>query len=109
VSELLEQGLSYFDDRRFDLAAETFNMILAIEPGNATARRYLDRIQAEERLTREDLANLNLTATQAYALGDYDTAIRIWEQILAVDSTFTNVARNLDRARQKRNLLSEGP
>lgn len=109
VSELLEQALAYFDDRRYDLASETFNMILAIEPGNATARRYLDRIQAEERLTRQDLANLNLTATQAYALGDYDTAIRIWEQIMTSDSTFTNVARNLERARQKKALLDGGP
>ncbi len=106
VSELLEEALGYFDSRRYEQAAERFNDILTLEPSNAIASRYLERIRKEERLGREDLASLNVTAAGAYALGDYDTAIRIWEQILSVDSTFANVKRNLDRARHKKSLLS---
>lgn len=105
TSQLLVEAIEYFDSRRYDLAAETFNKILALEPANPTAQRYLNRIQREEKLKSEDLVQLNVSATSAYALGDYDTAIRIWEQILATDSTFANVQRNLERARRKQTML----
>jgi tetratricopeptide (TPR) repeat protein len=107
VSDSLEKALEYFDSRRFELAAETFNSILTLEPTNAIAVRYLERIQKEQKLGREQLASLNVSAASAYALGDFDTAIRIWEQILAIDSTFTNVQRNLERAKNKKALLGE--
>lgn len=105
VTELLEDALGYFDAKLYDQAAESFNKILTLDPANATAKRYLDRMEQEEKLTRKTLEQLNITATTAYALGDYDTAIRIWEQIVSIDSTFTNVQRNLERARQKKVLL----
>ncbi|NLI98649.1 hypothetical protein GX441_08335 [bacterium] len=107
VSDSLEKALEYFDSRRFELAAETFNSILTLEPTNTIAARYLERIQKEQKLGREQLASLNVSAASAYALGDFDTAIRIWEQILAIDSTFTNVQRNLERAKNKKALLGE--
>lgn len=105
TSDLLVEAIEYFDARRYQLAAESFNKILALEPANPTAQRYLNRIREEERLKREDLEQLNLSATSAYALGDYDTAIRIWEQIIAIDSTFANIQRNLERARRKQTML----
>jgi tetratricopeptide (TPR) repeat protein len=109
TSDLLIEAIEYFDARRYRLAAESFNKILALDPVNPTAQRYLDRIQQEEKLKPDDLADLNVSATSAYALGDYDTAIRIWEQILAIDSTFSNLQRNLQRARRKKELLSPTP
>lgn len=104
-SELLSEALNYFDSRRYDLAAKTFNQVLAIDPGDPTAKRYLERLQKGEKLKRSDLEQLNVSATSAYALGDYDTAIRIWEQIFAIDSTFANLQRNLERARRKKAML----
>lgn len=105
TSDLLVEAIEHFDSRRYELAAETFNKILALEPANPIAQRYLNRLQKEERLKHKDLGQLNVSATNAYTSGDYETAIRIWEQILAVDSTFVNVQRNLERARRKKNML----
>lgn len=105
VTELLEDALGYFDAKLYDQAAESFNKILTLDPANVTAKRYLDRMEQEAKFTHKTIEQLNITATTAYALGDFDTAIRIWEQILGIDSTFTNIQRNLERARQKKLLL----
>lgn len=109
ASELLQQALDFYDDRRYELAAERFHEVLAIDPTDVTSQRYLARMEKEAKLRRNDLEELNNRATNAYTIEDYDTAIRIWEQIIAVDSTFPNVQRNLERARRKKEFLSNGP
>ncbi|MBN2378913.1 hypothetical protein JXM67_03830 [candidate division WOR-3 bacterium] len=105
TSELLDAAEADYEDHNYREATEKFNKVLAIDPENTKAKQYLERIKKEERLDRDALIQLDLSATTAYAAGDYDTAISIWTQILEIDSTFTNVERNLNRARHRKALL----
>ncbi|GEM_PF-2724189 len=107
VSTLRKEAIEYFDARRYKFAAEKFNALLALDPTDQVAKSYLLKIEQEQRLTKKDLSELNLTATNAYALGDYDTAIKLWEHIVSADSTFPNIKRNLKRAKQKKELLGD--
>ncbi|MCK4232688.1 tetratricopeptide repeat protein, partial [candidate division WOR-3 bacterium] len=80
-------------------AQSSFYALLAVDPDNAAAKDYLTRIKS--RLQKKDADELYLQGVQAYTNNNYKQAINYWEQVLAIDPSYGNATRNIQRAKEK--------
>lgn len=99
VSDYETQGIDYYNRGYYVQAQNSFYALLAVDPDNATAKQYLERIKTK--LQKKDADELYLQGVQAYTNNNYEQAIRYWEQVLAINPNYENVARNIQRAKDK--------
>lgn len=99
VSDYETQGIDYYNRGYYVQAQNSFYALLAVNPDNATARGYLERINSK--LQKKDADELYLQGVQAYTNNNYKQAIYYWEQVLVIDPSYANAARNIQRAKEK--------
>ncbi|MBN2380428.1 tetratricopeptide repeat protein [candidate division WOR-3 bacterium] len=99
TSQYVNEGIDYYNRRYYVNAQKSFYAALALEPSNSTAKDYIERIQAN--LQKKDTDELYLQGVQAYTNHQYQQAINYWQQVLKIDSSYPNVSRNIERAREK--------
>ncbi len=93
------EGIDYFNRGYYVKAQKSFYSVLTLSPTNATAKNYLERIKTK--LKAKDADALYLQGVQAYSGNHYQQAINYWEQVLAIDPSYENAARNIQRAKEK--------
>ncbi len=99
ASDYETQGIDYYNRGYYVQAQNSFYALLAVDPDNTTARGYLTRINS--RLQKKDADELYLQGVQAYTNNNYEQAINYWEQVLAIDPSYGNATRNIQRAKEK--------
>ncbi len=99
VSESLTQGVDYYNRGYFVNAQNSFYAVLALDPANSTAKDYLNRMKGK--IQKKDANELYLLGVQAYTNNQYEQAIEYWQQVLEIDSTYGNAAKNIQRAKEK--------
>jgi len=97
------EGIDYYNRGYYMNAQKSFYTLLALDPNNATAKQYLERI--ESRLQKKDADELYLAGIQAYTNNRYEEAISYWKQVLKIDPGYKNASRNIQRAREKLSQL----
>jgi tetratricopeptide (TPR) repeat protein len=93
------QGIDYYNRGYYVQAQNSFYALLAVDPDNATAKDYIQRINSK--LQKKDTDELYMQGVQAYTNNNYRQAINYWEQVLAIDPSYTNATRNIQRAKEK--------
>jgi len=93
------QGIDYYNRGYYVQAQNSFYALIAVDPNNATAKDYLTRIKS--RLQKKDADELYLQGVQAYTNNNYEQAVYYWEQVLAINPSYANAARNIQRAKEK--------
>jgi tetratricopeptide (TPR) repeat protein len=125
ITDLFNKGLDAFMKGDYESAVSLFEKVLELDPNNVQAKQSLQdsRIKLEQqrlekeskkksvsseedmsKLTKQQkdeliksLYNKGLTA---YAVGDFNEAIRLWQEILKYEPTNKLALKNLARAQQ---------
>lgn len=107
IAQHLRLALDYFDQSRYILAQREFNTVLQLNPGDETARRYLQDIeinllksgtQAEKDLRQDkEMWQVYLDGVEAYRAGDFKKAIELWDRVL---QKYPNDKMTLENKRQ---------
>jgi tetratricopeptide (TPR) repeat protein len=95
----LYKGIDSFDKHDYLTAESEFQSVLTYDSNNRDAKDYLKRIKSLKAPTHQDLLQKNIMAITAYVSNDYETSIRLWEEILNEDPNFPDAKKNLTRAR----------
>jgi len=90
-------GLKYYAASDYALAANVWRDLLAHEPDNAEAARYLDK--TEEAL-REQVRQRAAQAHRYEDSGDWVSALAAWTQVRLADPTHPQVEPGLERCRR---------
>ncbi len=99
-----ERGEEHFRRGEFVLAMEMFDKVLAKDPENSRARKYLDDAQRQLNLRIEQYFNNGLSY---YANDDYDKAIVEWRQALALNPKHAQSLEFIEKARLKLEALEK--
>jgi tetratricopeptide (TPR) repeat protein len=102
LSGLLAQGEEYYNRGQFASAMEMFDRVLAQDPDNAQAKKYLDQAQRQLNYRVEQYFNRGLSH---YANEDYDNAIREWNNALALNPNHAQSLEYREQARLKQEAL----
>jgi tetratricopeptide (TPR) repeat protein len=106
-TQRLQLAIELFESGRLRQARQRFAAILSDDPDNATARGYLDRIEAQlsDVTTLDDLQR-NPRIWQAYISGirlmrnrEYQQAIEAFEEVLKAYPNNVDTQNNLEQAR----------
>ncbi len=104
LDKLLEKGLAYYERNDYLNARSIFRQVLEKEPGNITARNYLDRIEAEISERVDELFNLGMVK---YTEGNYDEAIEEWKKIFDIDPDHKSARDYIQKAQERINALKK--
>ncbi len=99
TSDYEREGIDYYNRGYYVQSQNSFYALLAIDPSNSTAKQYLERIKGK--LQKKDANDLYMQGVQAYTNNNYKQAIYYWEQVLTINPNYGNVARNIQRAKDK--------
>jgi tetratricopeptide (TPR) repeat protein len=99
ISEYQTQGVDFYNRGYYVSAQNSFYSILALDPNNSSAKDYLARMKGK--IEKKNANELYLLGVQAYTNNQYEQAIQYWQQVLEIDSSFDNAAKNIQRARDK--------
>ncbi len=107
LAQHLNLGLEYFNQGKYISSQRTLRMVLGLDPGNKTAQEYLDKIteRIHQSPSLEDLQkdsriwNVYLEGLESFRRGDYENAIRLWENVLEVYPNNRNTLENIKQAR----------
>ncbi len=107
LAQHLNLALDYFNQEKYISAQREFNRVLEFDPENQTAQEYLRRIDEQLRTstTLEDLQKDDriwrqyLSGLEAFRLGQYETAIQYWEEVLEAYPNNQNTIENIEQAR----------
>jgi tetratricopeptide (TPR) repeat protein len=102
LNGLLAQGEDYYNRGQFANAMEMFDRVLAQDPDNAQAKKYLDQAQRQLNYRVEQYFNRGLSH---YANEDYDNAIREWNNALALNPNHAQSREYREQARLKQEAL----
>ncbi len=98
IQRELEKALNNIKAGKYLAAKVNFSRVLALDPGNRTAKEQLKKIKE---LTKKDIENLNLKAIVAYTDGNLTLAIQLWKEILRLDPGNKSAKRNIRRAEDR--------
>lgn len=103
VTPYLEKGKSLFDSGNMSAAIVLFQKALRADPGNLVAKRYLSKVdsnQREEAVSKAIKKNY-LDGLSAYTKGKYEVAMEEWTKVLELDPDHEKATLNLDKVRRK--------
>jgi tetratricopeptide (TPR) repeat protein len=103
VREAFDQGLTQLSSGRADLAYQSFQDVLKMDPGNEGARRRLSEIAPEvaEYYHKEALA--------AARRQNLDLALEIWDKVLSIEPNFEAAKLKRSEALRRKALLEQLP
>lgn len=103
VREAFDQGLTQLSSGRADLAYQSFQDVLKMDPGNEGARRRLSEIAPEvaEYYHKEALA--------AARRQNLDLALEIWDKVLSIQPNFEAAKLKRSEALRRKALLEQLP
>jgi tetratricopeptide (TPR) repeat protein len=94
-----------FNEGRYGDAARAVKRALAADPTSAEARAWRERVDRRLAAPRPELdariKQLYIQGMEAFAKGDYQEALRSWEQILVLDPLNESARRNVLEARDR--------
>jgi tetratricopeptide (TPR) repeat protein len=94
-----------FNEGRYADARTAVRRALAIEPSNVEARAWRDRIERRLSTPKPEIdariKRLYIKGMEAFSSGDYQEALRNWEQILVLDPLNESARRNVLEARDR--------
>ncbi|MFH1700078.1 MAG: PorV/PorQ family protein [Candidatus Zixiibacteriota bacterium] len=107
LAQHLNLGLEYYNQGKYISSQRTLRMVLGLNPGNKTAQEYLDKIaeRIHQSPSLEDLQkdtriwNVYLEGLESFRRGEYENAIRLWENVLEVYPNNRNTIENIEQAR----------
>ena len=102
VSEALEEGEAYLDRREYEEAIAEFEIGLELDPTNQELQGRLDQAQKATKETAVRKGTIDaLKRGQAYMdQGEYDRAIREFQNALKQDPTDRELNRRIDQAQR---------
>jgi len=103
VREAFDQGLTQLSSGRADLAYQSFQDVLKMDPANEAAQRRLNEIAPEvaEYYHKEALA--------AARRQNLDLALEIWDKVLGIDPNFEAAKLKRSEALRRKALLEQLP
>ncbi len=105
IATYLSQGKKAYGSGDLKRAKEAFNLVLELNPGNATANQYFEKmtgVQSEAKLNAEDIKATYYRGVDLYVNGKIEDAIQEWEKVKKVENPFQNDAENnINRAKAK--------
>ena len=94
-----------FNEGRYNDAARAVKRALAADPTSAEARAWRERVDRRLAAPRPELdariKQLYIQGMEAFTKGDYQEALRNWEQILVLDPLNENARKNVLEARDR--------
>lgn len=104
-------GFQYFANNEFDKAAVEFKAALALNPENKSAAEYLRRSVGRKSLLEiagnKEVWSLYLKGIEHFTNGEYEEAIKVWEEVLKLDPGNENAIRNIEEAKLRLKKASE--
>jgi tetratricopeptide (TPR) repeat protein len=105
--QLLSKGVELFSTGNLSDAKRRFDEILRNDPENMVAKEYINRISVlmKEATELEDLQKdekawkIYLDALEHFRNGDYENAIKFWEEVLKYYPGNKNTINNIEQAR----------
>jgi tetratricopeptide (TPR) repeat protein len=106
--EMLSSGVAAFNAGDTAQARQLFEQVLAVAPENSVARSMLDRFSTESKGPETALAEIQrdsevwklyLDGTEKFRSGDYQQAIRLWEQVLDRYPGNADAEKNIQQAK----------
>jgi len=106
-AQLISKAMELYTNGNLSEAKSRFEEALKEDPDNRVAREYIIKISAamEEASELEDLQKdemvwkTYLTALKHFRNGDYETAIKLWEEVLKGYPGNKNTIKNIEQAR----------
>jgi eukaryotic-like serine/threonine-protein kinase len=103
ISEALVKGKTYLDRREYEKAIAEFQIGLELDPTNQELKGRLDEAQAAKEAAVRKATTNALKSGQAYMdQGEYDRAIREFQNALKLDPTNRELKRRIDQAQRAR-------
>jgi tetratricopeptide (TPR) repeat protein len=103
----LQAGIGLINEGKFAQAEGELRMALNLDPDNASAKTYLNKIKSSKKpVDREEVADLYLKGIGAYTRDDLETAVFYWRKVLELDPGHENARKNLQRAEAKLSHLN---
>jgi tetratricopeptide (TPR) repeat protein len=94
-----------FNEGRYADAQTSIRRALALEPSNAEAKAWRDRIERRLSTPKPEIdarvKQLYIKGMEAFSAGNYREALRHWEQILILDPLNESARRNVLEARER--------
>jgi len=94
-----------FNEGRYTDASDAVKRALAADPTSREAREWRDRVQRRLSTPKPELdariKQLYIKGMEAFSAGDYQEALRSWEQILILDPLNESARRNVLEARER--------
>lgn len=109
AAQLLQEGLAKYTAGEYSAALAIFGNVLRVDPQNPVAREYqkLSQQKMAKVTTLEDLKKdpqawqWYLAGLESFQKGDYEKAIELWNQVLAVYPNNQNALRNIEQAKKR--------
>ena len=107
IARLVKEGVEYFTQKNYSAASRKFEQVLQLEPGNSVATDYKSRISVlmkkvtdlEDLEKDERVWRIYLNALEHFRDGDYENAIRLWEEVLQYYPGNVSTINNIEQAR----------
>jgi tetratricopeptide (TPR) repeat protein len=110
--ELFQQGYRYYIQKDYQNAMVSFKNALALQPNDATVRKYFDDAEARANAREEKMpAEVNkkyFEAVKLFAAGKYEEALKIWEEIQKIQPYNKHILDGIDSARERIELQRKG-
>lgn len=102
---LLEEAKNLWKENNYISAKEKFLEVLSLDPRNKEAKDYLKRIENILKIPEKDIEHLHIKAATSYAIGDYEKAIILWQEILKIDPNNKKAIEGIKRSQKKKKLF----
>ncbi len=111
--DLFQQGYRYYIQKDYKNAMTSFKNALALQPNDATVRKYYDdaeaRANAREEKMPPELNKRYFEAVRLIAAGKYEEALKICEEIQKVQRYNKSILEAIDLARERIEQQRKGP
>ncbi len=104
-NDAMSSALSALERGQFEAARESFRRAQEILPGSTEPADGLEQVAIGEQ--RQAIATLRTQADAAMSGEDWETAITVFDEILAIDSTLVFASEGIERARDRQDLYEE--
>jgi len=110
--ELFQQGYRYYIQKDYQNAMVSFKNALALQPNDATVRKYFNdaeaRANAREEKMPPEVNKKHFEAVKLFAAGKYEEALKIWEEIQKIQRYNKHILEGIDSAKERIELQRKG-
>ncbi len=105
LEHLYRTGLNYYDNKDYNEAAEMFRKALALDPKNNVIQDFYEKANARATATNDplppDLKQKYYKGVNLSTNGQYEEALKIFEEILASQPNNKRVLTTIDKTKEK--------